>query len=402
MAILLAWLASRGARRTKGKPTLRLALASIGGPGGETAGAAISLGLGLTVLAAVGQVDYNMRRVIDNQLPAAAPAFFFVDIQNTQMDAFLTKVHSTNGVGDVSSAPMLRGIITALKGVPADQARKHIDEGAHWVLNGDRGVTYAGVPPEGAEITEGEWWPADYSGPPLVSFSAEEGREMGLKLGDTITVNILGRELTATIANFRKINWRGMGINFLMILDPAAMRGAPHTHIATVHASTDAEAQLLRNVGSDFPNVTAIGVRDAVSLVSNGLAELAAATRWGAGVVLLTGIVVLIGAAAAGERARAYEAAVLKTLGASRGRVLASFAIRAGIIGAGAGAMSVLYGATASWAVMTQVMQSDFVFHTPSALFVIVGGAIASLLAGSGFTLRNLSVRPAQVLRSRE
>jgi putative ABC transport system permease protein len=402
IARLLAWLAKRGARRTRGRPALRLALASIGGPGGETTGAALSLGLGLTVLAAVGQVDYNMRRVIDDQLPAAAPAFFFVDIQNSQKDAFLSAAHSTNGVGEISSAPMLRGIITALNGVPADEARKQIDEGAQWVLNGDRGVTYAALPPDGAEITEGNWWPADYSGPPLVSFSAEEGAEMGLKLGDTITVNILGRELMVTIANFRKINWRGMGINFLMVLDPDAMAGAPHSHIATVHATADAEAPLLQRVGVAFPNITAIGVRDAVTLVSVGLAELAAATRWGAGVVLLTGLVVLIGAAAAGERARAYEAAVLKTLGASRGRILVSFAMRAAIVGAGAGVISVSYGAAASWAVMTQVMQSDFVFHTPSALFVIFGGVAASLLAGLGFALSSLSIRPAHILRGRE
>lgn len=402
MAWLLSWAAARAARRTRGRPTLRLALAAIGGPGGETTGAALSLGLGLTVLAAVGQVDFNMRRVIDDQLPAAAPAFFFVDIQNAQMNAFLDEANSTKGVGDISSAPMLRGIITALNGVPADQARKQIEEGAQWVLNGDRGVTYAAEPPEGAEITAGEWWPPDYRGPPLVSFSAEEGAEMGLKLGDTLTVNILGRELTVTIANFRQINWRGMGINFLMILDPAAMAGAPHTHIATVHATPDAEAPLLRRIGGAFPNVTAIGVRDAVTLVSDGLAELAAATRWGAGVVLLTGLVVLIGAAAAGERARAYEAAVLKTLGASRGRILASFALRAGLIGAGAGVISVAYGAAASWGVMTQVMQSDFTFDPTSALIVVIGGAAASLLAGLGFALRSLSIRPARVLRGRE
>ena len=112
------------------------------------------------------------------------------------------------------------------------------------MLSGDRGVTYAATPPAGTVITEGDWWPADYAGPPLMSFAAEEGREMGLKLGDALTVNILGRDLTATIASFRKVEFETMGINFLILIDPAALAGAPHTHIATVYATPEAEAPL--------------------------------------------------------------------------------------------------------------------------------------------------------------
>lgn len=404
MAWVISWAAAKLARGPlpRGRPSLRLALASIGGPGGETTGAALSLGLGLTVLAAIGQIDFNMRTVIQDQLPQDSPAFFFVDIQNSQLRDFNGSLAEVDGVGDVATAPMLRGVITALNGVPSKEARKQIDPAARWVLRGDRGVSYAATPPEGAEIVEGAWWDAEYDGPPLVSFSAEEGAEMGLKLGDQITVNILGRELTATIANFRQINWRGLGINFLIILDPGAMKGAPHTHIATVHADEAAEAPLLRQIGGAYPNVTAIRVKDAVERVSAGLADLASATRWGAAAVLITGVVVLIGAAAAGERRRAYEAAILKTLGASRGRILGSFALRSGLIGAAAGIVAVGFGAAASWAVMVYVMETGFTFNLASALGVVVGGALASLLAGLFFAWRPLSARPAQVLRARE
>lgn len=404
MAQVIRWGAARLARSSlpNGKPALRLALASIGGPGGETTSAALSLGLGLTVLAAVGQVDVNMRSVITEQLPENSPAFFFIDIQNNQLDSFNADAADVAGVGEIASAPMLRGVITALNGVSSAEARKTIDPGAHWVLDGDRGVSYAATAPEGAEITAGEWWPPDYSGPPLVSFSAEEGAEMGLEIGDEITVNVLGRDLTFTIANFRQINWRGLGINFLMILDPNAMAGAPHTHIATVHAEETAEAPLLRRIGGAYPNVTAVAVRDAVARISDGLGELAAATRWGAAAVLITGLVVLVGAAAAGERRRSYEAAILKTLGASRARILASFALRAGLVGAAAGVVAVGFGAAASWGVITFVMKSDFTFDAPSAIAVVIGGAAASLIAGLVFAWRPLSQRPATVLRGRE
>ncbi|MEO0362889.1 MAG: FtsX-like permease family protein, partial [Pseudomonadota bacterium] len=354
-----------------------------------------------TVLAAIGQIDFNMRSVIDDQLPEDSPAYFFVDIQNAQLEGFLDEAEGVGGVGAISTAPMLRGVITELRGKTAAEVREEITEG-RWVLEGDRGVSYAATPPPGAVIVEGEWWPEDYEGPPLVSFSAEEGAELGLKIGDSITVSILGRDVTATVANFRELDWRGMGINFLMILDPGAMKGAPHTHIATVHAAGEAEGPLVRAVGGAFPNVTAIRVRDALDRVSAGLADIAAASRWAAGAVLITGLVVLIGAAAAGERRRAYEAAILKTIGASRKRILGSFALRAGLVGAAAGIVAIGFGAAASWAVITYVMEADFRFDAASAVAVVAGGAAASLLAGLSFAWSSLAARPAQVLRARE
>ena len=226
-ALYLAALGARSlARRlarsrvTRGRPALRLALGAVGGPGAETASVVMSLGLGLSVLAAVGQIDWNLRSLITADLPERAPAYFFVDIQNDQLDAFRELTLAEAGVSDVETAPMLRGIITRINGRPAADV-----VGEHWALRGDRGVTYAAAPPPGTVVTEGEWWPEDYDGPPLMSFSAEEGAEMGLKLGDEMTVNVLGRDLTATIANFREVEFENMGINFLIVVDPAAIAG---------------------------------------------------------------------------------------------------------------------------------------------------------------------------------
>ncbi len=409
-ALAVLWAAAKLVRRgsaklarsrwVRGKPALRLAFASVGGPGGETVGAVLSLGLGLTVLAAIGQVDFNLRDLIDRELPDRAPAFFFVDIQNAQLDPFLEATRGVEGFETVDTAPMLRGVITRLNGVPAAEAE--IDEGGGWILRGDRGVTYAAGKPADAELVEGEWWPEDYSGDPLVSFSAEHAALLNLEIGDTVTVNVLGREITGTIANTRVVDFSDMGINFLMAFDPGAFRGAPHTHIATVYAGGEAEGPLLRDVSTAFPNVTAIRVRDAIERVSDGLGQIAAAARWGAAVTLVTGLVVLLGAAAAGERRRTYEAAILKTVGAARARILSSFALRAAMTGAAAGSVAILFGAVAGWAVITFVMEAEFAFEPVSALIIVLGGAAASLGAGLAFALRPLAARPAQVLRARE
>ena len=292
---------------------------------------------------------------------------------------------------------MLRGIITRINGRPAREVA-----GPHWVLNGDRGVSYAATPPPGTVITEGAWWPADYAGPPLMSFAAEEGRELGLKLGDEVTVNILGRDITATIASFREVRFESMGISFLMIVDPAR---SPAPRTPTSPPSTRRRRPRRRwcaRVAEAWPNVTAIGVREGIDRVATMLDGIAAATRWAALATLSTGLMVLVGAAAAGERRRVYEAAVLKTLGASRGRILASFALRAGLTGAAAGAVAIVAGgARRLGGDARSCSRATSASSRLGALAIVAGGALASLLAGLGFALRPLAARPARVLRAR-
>ncbi len=396
-ALVLRRFARRMGRNARGRPALRLALAAIGGPREEATAVVLSLGLGLSVLAAVGQIDWNLRGAIARDLPDVAPSYFFVDIQPDQIDGFRARLASDPGVSKEEDAPMLRGVLTRINGQDAEKVA-----GKHWVLQGDRGLTYSSEPPPNTRITAGTFWPKDYAGPPQVSFAAEEATEMGLKLGDRITVNVLGRDVEAEITSFREVDFSTAGIGFVMVMNPAALSGAPHSFIATVYADQAAEATILRDLASAYPNITAIRVRDVIDRVGEALAAIAKATSVAAGVTLLTGLVVLIGAAASGERARIYEAAVMKTLGATRGTMLTSFALRSALMGAAAGAVAVLFGGLAGWAVMYFVMESDFRFEPISAILIVVGGASVTLLAGLAFALRPLSVRPAQVLRARD
>jgi putative ABC transport system permease protein len=397
-ALALRLVARRLARSraVHGRPGARAALAAIGAPRSDATPVILSLGLGLSVLAAVGQIDWNLRSAIATDLPTRAPAFFFVDIQPDQLDGFLDRVTNDPAVTDVETAPMLRGVVNQINGRPA---REVVD---HWVVRGDRGITYAATPGEKTRITAGTFWPEDYTGDPQISFAAEEAEEMGLKLGDTLTVNILGRDITGTITSFREVDFSNAGMGFVMTLNPSALAGAPHTHIATVYAPPEAEAQILRDVTKTWPNITAIRIREAVDRVAEALSAIATATAWAAGGTLLTGFMVLIGAAAAGERARIYESAILKTIGATRGRILGSFALRSGLMGAAAGVVAVIAGGIAGWAVMTFVMDGTYRFEPVSAIGIVAGGVIATLLAGLAFALRPLAARPAQTLRAQD
>jgi len=379
----------------QGLPSLRWSLAAMSGPRDETSSAVLSLGLGLAVLSAIGQIDGNLRAAITRDLPAEAPSYFFVDIQKDQMPGFLARLDSDRAVSRVENAPMLRGVITQINARPAAEVA-----GDHWVIRGDRGLTYAGAQPTTTRITEGEWWPADYVGPPLISFAAEEAAEMGLSLGDTLTINVLGRDITGTLASFREVDFSTAGMGFVLAMNEAALSGAPHTFIATVYAAPEAEATLLPDLSNSFPNITAIRVRDAITRVSELLSAIASATRWGAAATLLTGLFVLIGAAAAGERSRTSEAAMLKTLGATRAQILWSFTIRSALLGSFAGLIALAAGVAGGWSVSTYIFETDFHIVWPSALGVIGGGILATLLSGLAFALRPLAARPARVLRA--
>jgi len=398
-ALVVRRLARRLARSgvVRGRSALRLALGSVGGPGGEATSVVLSLGLGLTVLAAVGQIDSNLRGAIERDLPDVAPSYFMVDIQTDQLDGFLARLADDPGVSQVETAPMLRGVITEINGRDATEVA-----GDHWVVRGDRGITYAAMPSPDTTVTEGEWWPAGYDGLPQISFATEEALEIGLELGDTMTINILGRDITAEVTSFREVDFSTAGIGFILTMNPSALSGAPHTHIATIYADEGSEAAILRDLANAYPNITAIRVRDAIDRVTVILGGIAAAITYGALATLITGGVVLIGAAAAGERARTYEAAVLKTLGASRFTILSSFALRSAMLGAAAGLVAIVAGGVAGWGVSTFVMETDFVFEPVSATLIVVGGVLVTLLAGLAFAWRPLAARPARVLRGAE
>jgi putative ABC transport system permease protein len=343
----------------------------------------LSLGLGLTVLSAVGQIDTNLRGAISNELPDIAPSYFVVDIQKDQIEGFTEQLASNTGVKKYETAPMLRGIITQINGQDAKEVA-----GDHWVIRGDRGVTYSATKPENARITQGAWWPEDYSGEPQISFAAEEAAEIGLSLGDSLTLNVLGRDITSRITSFREVDFSGAGMGFVLSMNPAAIQNAPHTYIATIYADENAEAPLIRSLSKAYPNITTIRVRDAIDRVVSIMTSIAAATTLGALATLITGAVVLIGAAAAGEEKRRYEAAILKTLGATRARAAASVAV--------------FSGGLAGWAVTHFVMDASFTFEWRASLAIVLGGVGLTLCTSLWFSWRAMQVRPASVLRSHD
>jgi len=394
IGVMRAAAAAGGVRSTR----LRMALANLHRPGATTASIVLSLGLGLTVLVAVALVEGNLTRQIADTMPARAPAFYFIDIQPDQLAGFESAVRSVPGAHEIRQVPMLRGRILKVNGTPASQVRA-TEDGA-WVLRTDRGLTWSAAMPPGTDLVDGTWWPANYSGPPLVSFAAGAARGLGLRLGDSVTVDVLGRPLTARIASLREVQWDTLALNFVMVFSPGMIEHAPQTHIATVYADPSAENAVEKAVTDKFPNVTAIRVREVLNDLGGLMERIAGAVRLTAGITVLAGALVLGGAIAAGHRRRVYEAVILKVLGARRREVLATFLMEYGLLAAATMAIAALVGSVAAWAVLTRVMRADWIF-LPGAV-AWTGAVAAALTLGLGFAgiWRALGHKAAPLLRN--
>ncbi|MDP8919219.1 MAG: FtsX-like permease family protein, partial [Pseudomonadota bacterium] len=380
----------------------RLALANIHRPGALTPSLVLSLGLGITLLVTLALIDTNLTRQLTQSLPQRAPSFFFLDIPNQQADAFEGFLKEQAPNTQIERVPMMRGRLVTLGGRPVAEVKA--PEDVSWVLEGDRGITYAKAPPEGSKVVQGEWWPEDYRGRPLVSFDRRIAEGLGVKIGDEITVNVLGRNISATIANLREVEWRSMGINFVMVFSPNAFAGAPHTHLATVTFpnGSDAalDARILRSSAQAYPMVTSVRVKDALEAVNDVVSQLVMAIRGASSIALIASLLVLAGALAAGQRARLYDAVVLKTLGATRARLLSAYALEYGVLGIATAVFGLLAGTLAAYFIITRVMNLSFTLDLSGALLASALAVLVSVGLGLMGTWRILSQKPAQYLRN--
>ncbi|HCX15210.1 MAG TPA: glycosyl transferase family 1 [Rhodospirillaceae bacterium] len=384
---------------TAGSPTLRLAFANLYRPGSPTTSVVLSLGLGLSVLVAIALVESNLNATIEEGLPSDAPSMFFIDIQPQQEERFRQIVESIPGVEKVLTSAMIRGRVVRINDVPAAQIK--VAPGSRWAIRGERSVSHAAKMPENTRLTQGKWWPADHTGENFVSIDAEVAQDIGVSVGDTITINILGRDITAQIASLRDIRWQSGAMNFTYIFSPNALIGAPSTYLATLKSKPETELTIENAVLNDMPNVTVVQVRQALDTARGMLNTLGLAVRMTAAVALISGAVVLAGAVAAGHARRIYESVVLKVLGATRADVLKAFIFEYLLLGVATGLIAAIVGALGAWSVVTEIMRIvTWRLDYGLVIIVLISCIAVTLLAGFMGTWRAMGVKSAPHLRN--
>jgi len=378
----------------------RLAFGNIRRPGAVTRPVVTSLGLGLTLLVVIVGVDGNVRRQLQSGDPGRTPDYFFADVQSGQADAFRKMLMEKRPDAAIEQVPMLRGRIVRLGDRRAEDVKA--EQNAAWVLDGDRCVTYAASPPPGSTVIAGKWWPADYKGPPLVSLDGEIARGLGLSVGDEIAVNIMGREIAAKIANLREVDWRSFGINFVLVFTPATFAGAPHSELISLTippGAPPASANLVSDVSKAYPTVVTLAVREALQQALSLTEKISTAIRAASSVTLLTALLTLAGALAAGQRARLYDAVVLRMLGATRRRLILAYLIEFLTLGAATSIFALVAGSAAAQLIVTRLMKLDFVLDWTGLAAIVAIGCATTIGLGLAATWRTLGAKPARVLR---
>jgi len=377
------------------RPWARLGVGALHAPGSPAALVLVARGLGLAILTTLGGVQANIGNQIAEQIPATAPSFYFLDVQPDQAAGF---ARALSGSASVAQLPSMRARIVAVDGVPAEQV--HASPDSRWALEGDRGLTWSAIPPEGTHLVAGAWWPADYAGKPLVSLDAGLAHGWGTGIGGILRVNVDGRDIDLTIANLRDVAWRTLSMNFAMVASPGLLQSAPQTRIFTARLSPAQAVPVLAVLGRDFPNVTPIDVGQVLDQLATMLGRISAGLAGVGSLALLSGALVMAGAVAATQARRVRDAVILKVLGATRAQIRAAWMVEFAAIGLAAGVLAALFGAAAGWAVMRFVLQSDW--HLPVVQFalIIAGALAATLVLGLVGSQSALSERPAARLRN--
>jgi len=381
----VTWLARRAPRSRM--PELALAVGNVGAPGGLARSVVLSLGTGLSLLVAVALVDASLVSELKERLPTRSPDYFLLDVGKADYPGIVAMLAREAPGAALDEAPMLRGRIVALNDTPVENVK--VPAEAQWVLNGDRGLSYSEKVPAGSKVIAGEWWKPDYAGEPLVSFEADMASKLGLKLGDTVTVNALGRNITARIANLREVQWESLAINFFMVFSPNTLKSAPHALLVTIAlppgTSLSKEVAAMRDLGRAYPAVTAIRVKDVLDAFNVVFAKVMTAVRIAGSVTLLAGALVLAGALATAQRRRILEAVILKTLGATRRRILVSHFLEYFLLAAATALFAVVLGSAAAWVVVTQAMHISFSFSAAAvALALALSTGLVLLFGGVG------------------
>lgn len=394
-----AFLAGRLRRHAGG--AVRLGLANLAGPRSAARTASPAIGLGVALLAMVVLIQSSLLSQITEVAPRSAPSVVFTEIpadRGAAFDAAVAKVMATPGPDRYRRLPLLTGRIVRLKGAPVDVDA--LPQGERWAFDQDILLSALAGAPDDANVVSGKWWAADYAGPPQIALSRDLAKAADLRVGDSLTLQLLGREMDVRIAALRRTEPGGFGTNFLLVLNAAAIQGANPRSVAIARASPAEEHALTQALGADFREVNIISVREQLEAAATLFDRLALAIRGAAAVAGLAGLLVLIGAIAAGVRERAREAAVLKVLGGSHAQILSAYLVEYSLVGAIAGLAGLLLGAAGAWPVVTLAFKASWSVDWPGVVLLLTSATGVATLGGGAAALHALSRRPAPVLRS--
>jgi len=377
--------------------TLRHALRDIAGPGSNAPAVVVSVAMALAMLVVVLALEVNLRNEYLGASVFDAPTLVASDLFEDEVESLRTMQADGTDIVAFTATPMLRGSLLSINGAPASALPSRGPE-ALFLLAGEVPMTYRQELPASSKVVEGQWWPDDYAGPPLISMHQSLRTGMGLKLGDEVTVDVFGEPVSARIANFRDYSWQG-GIDFLATFSPGVLEGYPSTLLGAVTAARGSEETVERALAAALPDVRFIAIGQTLELITTALSQLSLAASLVGGLAVSNGLLVLIGSLATGRRQRQADAVITKVLGATRLQVIAVNVLHFVVLATFAALLATPLGIGLAWVLTLLMLDVEFTLN-PLTLGAVDLGAIAITgLLGATTISKALSTRPAYLLR---
>ncbi|MBT5219752.1 MAG: FtsX-like permease family protein [Woeseia sp.] len=375
----------------------RYGLANVARRGRDSAIQVVAFGLGLTVLLLLTFVRTDLLEEWQQTLDANAPNHFLINIQPQERSS-IEAIFAANGVAVPNFVPMVRARMKTINGADVKE-REYPEEGGKWMANREQNLTWATHISESNELVDGEWWPADYVGDPLVSLEEDAARELGVELGDRLSFIIAGREIEAKVASTRKVNWDSFQPNFFLVMSPGSLDNYPSTFISGARIAEEGKRTLVELVRS-HPTVSVIDIDAILVQITGILDKVSLAVQAVFVFTLAAGIAVLFAAVQSTIDERRFESAMLRALGVRRRTVLSGVLTEFVALGFAAGLLAAAGASILAAIVTIQLFELDYAFNPLLWLAGLLGGI--ALVCVSGFIAARgaINAPPVDVLRA--
>ena len=382
---------------------LRHAALHLDRPGNQTRLVLLAVGLGCFFIVGVRAVQSNLLGQFSFDLAADTPDMFLIDIQQDQtaaLAAFLGPRVPTGGAPRL--LPVLRARVTGVRGreVNLDSVEEVRGRGS---LAREYTITYRGGLSPNERVIDGRFWEATPSATPEVSIEQSIRDRFRIQIGDTMRFDVLGRPIEARVTSVRAVNWREVrNGGFMFVFRQGTFERAPHGFIASMRAPADGEARarLQRDMVVAFPNVSVIDLREVLETARSVIGTITLGVTVVGGLVLATGVLILAGAVAMTKFRRVYEAAILKTLGASTRTVGSLLLLEYGLLGMIAGIVGSLGGMALSYAISRWAIEVTWSLPWREVGAGVAGTALLVAIVGLGASLDVLRRKPLATLRA--
>lgn len=394
-----ATLAARGAAAVGGRAPqwwLRHGLLALGRPGSGLVPAVVSLALGVVVVLTTVLVEGRLYAQIAQEFPATAPSAFLVDVQPDQEAGVRAALEAAGGTR-IRTVPMVVARLASVDGVAVDTLAAARPEADRWSLTREQRLTWQADLGPGNTLVAG----APFSDAVAAELSVEEryAGDIGAHVGSTVVFDVQGVPVPFTVTSLRRVAWESFEVNFFLVAEPGALDGAPYASLMTTQLGPEVEAGVQDQLAARWPNVTMVSVRSALEQVRGVLSKLAWGIRAVGTFTALAGVAILASGVAADAARRGRQVALYKTLGVTRGGVMAVFAVEYALVGLLAGGLGAVGAVGVSWALVTQLMRLGWRTDGAAVAAGVGTAAVACAAVGIAANLRALRVRPAEVLR---